>query len=145
MLRFETLFFKCGCVYFQISGFREFPNIYKLQLQNSTLNYSFYNHINLRGNLEQIISNKITITDRRRVEEKKTEELYSLWQFLNRNGPIDGKHIEIQAPLNSGSLFFSYKNTFYVVLLVLVDANHKFTIIDISGYGKSSDGGLFTR
>jgi hypothetical protein len=58
---------------------------------------------------------------------------------------IDSKHIEIQSPHNSGSLFFNYRKTFSVVLLALVDANYKFTIIDIGGYSKSSDGGLFTK
>ena len=29
--------------------------------------------------------------------------------------------------------------------MALVNANYKFTIIDVSGYGKSSDGGLYTR
>ena len=60
-------------------------------------------------------------------------------------GAIDGKHIEIQTPHNGGSLFFKYNKTFSVVLLALVDANYKFTIMDVGGYGKSSDGGLFTR
>ena len=52
---------------------------------------------------------------------------------------IDGKHTEIQAQLDSLSLFFNYKKTFSVVLLALVDATYKFTIIDVGGYGKSSD------
>jgi len=86
-------------------------NIDELQLENSTLNCAFYNHVNLRGNLEQIISNRITTTDRRRVGEY-TEEFYSLWHFPNCVGAIDGKHIEIQATHNSCSLFFNYKKTF---------------------------------
>jgi hypothetical protein len=105
------LFVTYGCVHFRISGFREFPNIDELQLQNSTFNCAFYNHINLRSNLEQIINNRITTTDRRGVEEKK-EEFYSLWQFCNCIGAIDGKHIEIQALHDSGSLFFNYKDIF---------------------------------
>jgi hypothetical protein len=32
-----------------------------------------------------------------------------------------------------------------VVLLALVDADYKFVTIDLGGYGKSSDGGLFSR
>jgi len=75
---------------------------------------------------------------------KNGEEFYSLWQFPNCIGAIDGKHTEIQAPHNSGSLLFNYKKTFSVVVLVLVDANYKFTMIDLGGYGKSSEG-LFTR
>jgi len=77
--------------------------------------------------------------------KKKGEEFYSLWQFPNCIGANDEKHIEIQAPHNSGSLFFNYKKTFPVVLLALVDASYKFTVIDVGGYGKSSEGGLSTR
>jgi hypothetical protein len=77
--------------------------------------------------------------------KKGGEEFYSLWQFPNCIAAIDGKYTEIQAPHNSGSFFFNYKKTLSVVLLALVDANYKFTIIDLGGYGKSSDGGLFTR
>ena len=73
--------------------------------------------------------------------KKKGEEFYSLWQFPNCIGAIDGKHIEIQAPHNSGSLFFNHKTTFSVVLSALIDANYKFITTDVGGYGKSSDEG----
>jgi len=39
----------------------------------------------------------------------------------------------------------TYWDTFFVVLLALIDANYKFAVIDVGGHGKSSDGGLFTR
>jgi hypothetical protein len=55
---------------------------------------------------------------------------------------IWNKHFETQTPHNSGSLFFNYRKTFSVVLLALVDANYKLTIIPVGGYGISSDGGL---
>lgn len=37
----------------------------------------------------------------------------------------------IQAPPNSGSEFFNYKKSFFVVLLALVDAYYKFIIVDV--------------
>ena len=74
--------------------------------------------------------------------KKKAEELHSFYQFPICIGAIEGKHIVIQASHNNDSLFFNYKKTFSVVLLAMVDANYKFTIIDFGGYGKSSDGGL---
>jgi hypothetical protein len=81
--------------------------------------------------LGQIISNRITTTDRRRVKEER-EEFYSLWQFPNCIGDIDGKHIEIQAPHSNGSLLKKKKKTFSVVLLALVDANYKFNFQQLS-------------
>lgn len=54
---------------------------------------------------------------------------------------IDGKHVVIQAPNNSGSLFYIYKGTFSIVLLAVVDAKYCFRIIDVGSDGKTSDGG----
>jgi hypothetical protein len=56
---------------------------------------------------------------------KIADDFYSLWQFPNCIGVIDGKHFEIQAPKNSGSLYLNYKKNFSVVLLALVDENDK--------------------
>jgi hypothetical protein len=70
-------------------------------------------------------------------------EFENIWNFPHVVGCLDGKHIRIVCPNDSGSMFFNYKKYFYVVLQALVDANYKFITVDIGGFGKQSDGGTF--
>ena len=68
---------------------------------------------------------------------------YNRWNFPNCLGALDGKHIYMRPPPNSGSLFYNYKRRFSIVLLALVDSDYNFLYVDIGAYGSSHDARVF--
>ena len=73
---------------------------------------------------------------------KIAEDFHNLWQCSNCIGAMDGKHIRIKAPSNSGNEFFNYKGFFSLILLAICDARYRFLLVDIGDSGRHSDGGV---
>ncbi|KAL2097890.1 hypothetical protein ACEWY4_007097 [Coilia grayii] len=67
------------------------------------------------------------------------------FDFPHCLGALDGKHVNVFAPANSGSQFFNYKRAFSIVLMALVDADLKILAVQIGDYGRCSDGGVFAN
>ncbi|KAE9536969.1 hypothetical protein AGLY_006776 [Aphis glycines] len=60
-------------------------------------------------------------------------QFFSKWNFPNC------------APKRSGSLYFNCKEYYLIVLLAVVDADCKFTAVDIGSYGREGDAGIYLK
>lgn len=73
------------------------------------------------------------------------DQWYQRWNFPHTVGAIDGKHVACKCPPNSGSEFYNYKGFYSVILFAMVDADYRFTYIDVSGNGSSSDAQIYNE
>lgn len=59
------------------------------------------------------------------------KEFEQRWSFLHAFGALDGKHVVMQAPPRSGSMFLNNKKTHSIVLLAVCNAQYEFALVDI--------------
>lgn len=58
---------------------------------------------------------------------------------------IDGKHIRVIKPEQSGSMLLKYKHYFSIVLIAVADINYNYIFIDVGAYGKECDSVVFKQ
>ncbi|XP_050676764.1 uncharacterized protein LOC126973480 [Leptidea sinapis] len=72
-----------------------------------------------------------------------SKEFENKWNFPHAIGAMDGKHVMLQAPINSGTDYDNYKQFPSIVLFGLVDASYNFLCVNVGSKGRISDGGVF--
>ncbi|KAJ8685828.1 hypothetical protein QAD02_021621 [Eretmocerus hayati] len=65
------------------------------------------------------------------------------WNIPNCAGAVDGKHIMIECPDNSGTKYFNYQKYFSTVLMAVCDSDFIFTLVHIGEMGSCNDAGIF--
>ncbi|XP_029164116.1 protein ANTAGONIST OF LIKE HETEROCHROMATIN PROTEIN 1-like [Nylanderia fulva] len=71
------------------------------------------------------------------------EHFENICQFNNCIGALDGNHVIIQAPPNSGSTYYNYKGQYSLIFLGICDANNRFTVVDIGSEERQCDSTIF--
>lgn len=90
---------------------------------------------------DELLTAPQTEEEWRNISDKWLEK----WNFPHVIGAIDGKHIAMRAPANSGSDYYNYKDYFSVILLAVVTYDYKFLWVDVSGKGSSSDAHIYNQ
>ena len=71
------------------------------------------------------------------------DDFFQKWQYPNCIGAVDGKHINIRATPDSGTIYFNYKKFFFIVLMAVVDAKYRFLSVSVGSLSSNSDKGIF--
>ena len=90
---------------------------------------------------EEVIPWPTTTEEWRKISEKFSTRL----NFHHCLGALDGKHIAMKCPRNGGSLYYNYKGFHSIILMALVDADYKFTWVEVGSNGSAGDAQVFNN
>ena len=93
--------------------------------------------------IESFMEEYMSLPDSKEKWLSVAKEFEEKWQFPNCVGAIDGKHVPLINPFNSGSTYFNYKSFFSIVLFVLVNVDYKFLYVNVGCQDRINDGGVF--
>ncbi|KAL4705475.1 hypothetical protein ACJJTC_017335 [Scirpophaga incertulas] len=88
------------------------------------------------------LNNYIKMPETETEWEETAADFERLWNFSHCIGACDGKHVAIERPPESGSLFYNYKGFFSVVLFAVVNANYEFLYVQTGTNGSLHDGAI---
>lgn len=74
-----------------------------------------------------------------------SSQFEEMWNFPNCGGAIDGRHVRINPPHHSGSLYYNYKGFFSIIIIAIINANCEFIMVDVGKNGKFSDGSVIEQ
>ena len=60
-----------------------------------------------------------------------SEKCSQRWNIPNMIGAVDGKHVILQQPCNSGSHYRNYKGTDSIILMAVVGPEYQFLFADV--------------
>ena len=73
------------------------------------------------------------------------EQFARRWNFHHAVGALDGNHIAITCPKQAGSNYYNYKQFHSIIFVTLVDAEYKFSWVDVGSMGSTGDANVFNH